>query len=267
MFSNTINELSGGDSLQIGNFTYRGVWIEKDANSSGTPNNYRFDDLEIYPLNGADCGIYLRAVSGQHRGITNVTVVPVSGTFTTGIDNSGMQGVYDRLHFEGCTDGYLLGNRGDADAADGVSAGIVISGVTGNNTVTTLVHLANTTEVHDVIVTALSARGGTNVLKDDLHSVTLTANYLGLYAIGTPANDTYWSTDHTVAWRVNNAIRATAGFFIGAGTAPTLTSGSGTPEAAVAAPIGSLFCRTDGGAGTSLYVKESGTGNTGWVGK
>lgn len=45
------------------------------------------------------------------------------------------------------------------------------------------------------------------------------------------------------------------------------TSGSGTPEASITAPVGSLFSRTDGGAGTSLYVKESGTGNTGWVAK
>jgi len=45
------------------------------------------------------------------------------------------------------------------------------------------------------------------------------------------------------------------------------TSGSGTPEAAVTAPIGSLFTRTDGGANTTLYVKESGAGNTGWVAK
>lgn len=43
--------------------------------------------------------------------------------------------------------------------------------------------------------------------------------------------------------------------------------GSGTPEGAVTAPVGSLFTRTDGGASTTLYVKESGTGNTGWVAK
>lgn len=46
-----------------------------------------------------------------------------------------------------------------------------------------------------------------------------------------------------------------------------LLYGTGTPEGNVAAPVGSLFRRTDGGAGTTLYVKESGTGNTGWVGK
>jgi hypothetical protein len=43
--------------------------------------------------------------------------------------------------------------------------------------------------------------------------------------------------------------------------------GSGTPEGAVTAPVGVMYQRTDGGAGTSLYIKESGTGNTGWVGK
>jgi len=40
--------------------------------------------------------------------------------------------------------------------------------------------------------------------------------------------------------------------------------GDSSPEGAVTASIGSIYQRTDGGAGTSLYVKESGTGNTGW---
>jgi hypothetical protein len=50
-------------------------------------------------------------------------------------------------------------------------------------------------------------------------------------------------------------------------TGPTVTSGTGTPQSAVTAPVGSLFIRSDGGANTTLYVKESGTGNTGWVAK
>ena len=40
--------------------------------------------------------------------------------------------------------------------------------------------------------------------------------------------------------------------------------GTGTPEGAVSASVGSVFFRTDGASGTTLYVKESGTGNTGW---
>lgn len=51
------------------------------------------------------------------------------------------------------------------------------------------------------------------------------------------------------------------------GTGPTISSGTGTPEGAVTASVGSIFLRTDGGASTTLYVKESGAGNTGWVGK
>lgn len=43
--------------------------------------------------------------------------------------------------------------------------------------------------------------------------------------------------------------------------------GSGSPESAVTAPVGAVYHRTDGGAGTSFYVKESGSGNTGWVAK
>ena len=46
-----------------------------------------------------------------------------------------------------------------------------------------------------------------------------------------------------------------------------ITSGTGSPEGAVTAPVGSLFLRTDGGSATTLYIKESGTGNTGWIGK
>lgn len=43
--------------------------------------------------------------------------------------------------------------------------------------------------------------------------------------------------------------------------------GAGTPEGFVTAGVGSTFQRTDGGASTSFYVKESGTGSTGWVAK
>ena len=50
----------------------------------------------------------------------------------------------------------------------------------------------------------------------------------------------------------------------------TLTSnydrfGTGSPESSVTADVGTIYHRTDGGTGTSLYIKESGTGNTGWV--
>lgn len=46
-----------------------------------------------------------------------------------------------------------------------------------------------------------------------------------------------------------------------------VSGGPGSPEGAVSANVGSLWLRTDGGTGTTLYVKQSGTGPTGWVAK
>lgn len=43
-----------------------------------------------------------------------------------------------------------------------------------------------------------------------------------------------------------------------------ILAGEATPEGAIAANVGSLFLRTDGGASTTMYIKETGTGNTGW---
>jgi hypothetical protein len=45
------------------------------------------------------------------------------------------------------------------------------------------------------------------------------------------------------------------------------TNGTGDPEGVVTAPVGSMFTRRDGGATSTLYVKESGTGNMGWIPK
>ena len=45
---------------------------------------------------------------------------------------------------------------------------------------------------------------------------------------------------------------------------PTITSGTGSPEGAETAPISSLYFRTDGSTATAIYVKETGSGSTGW---
>jgi hypothetical protein len=52
---------------------------------------------------------------------------------------------------------------------------------------------------------------------------------------------------------------------IGDSAGASIFVGTGTPEAVVTATVGSLFLRTD--AATSLYVKQTGTGNTGWIAK
>lgn len=44
-----------------------------------------------------------------------------------------------------------------------------------------------------------------------------------------------------------------------------LTAGAGSPEGAVAGGVGVIYVQFDGTAGTCLWVKETATGNTGWV--
>lgn len=44
-----------------------------------------------------------------------------------------------------------------------------------------------------------------------------------------------------------------------------IRSGTGDPESSITAVVGSLWLRTDLSGTACLYVKESGTGNTGWV--
>lgn len=46
-----------------------------------------------------------------------------------------------------------------------------------------------------------------------------------------------------------------------------ILAGTGSPEGVITANVGSMFLRSDGGAGTTLYVKETGSGNTGWTAK
>lgn len=74
------------------------------------------------------------------------------------------------------------------------------------------------------------------------------------------------STDGDVRLFLTTAAAGGALRLAGAGSVGVYR-GTGTPEGAVSAPIGSLFLRENGGAATTLYVKESGVSNTGWVAK
>jgi len=53
--------------------------------------------------------------------------------------------------------------------------------------------------------------------------------------------------------------------FVGYGAGNIISGGNGSPESVVTASRGSIYMRYDGGAGTTMYVKETGDNtNTGW---
>lgn len=76
------------------------------------------------------------------------------------------------------------------------------------------------------------------------------------------ADDTQYLGGTSNRW---NRVYATSAH-LGDGTA-FIRFGSGSPEGIIPAVVGSLWSDTSGGSGTTLYVKESGTGNTGWIAK
>ncbi len=45
----------------------------------------------------------------------------------------------------------------------------------------------------------------------------------------------------------------------------TMVVATGSPEGVVSAVVGETYIDTAGGAGSTLYVKVSGVGNTGWL--
>ena len=75
------------------------------------------------------------------------------------------------------------------------------------------------------------------------------------------------ATDEGVA-ELNRMLQFLFNNVPGDGLNQRIFSGYATPEGAVVADIGSIYLRKDGGATTSIYVKEAGIGTaTNWVAK
>lgn len=85
---------------------------------------------------------------------------------------------------------------------------------------------------------------------------------LGVTPDGSAGSGTAAAILHSNRLELQSGVRLAV-----SGTDAAVYAGSGTPEGVVTAVVGSLFLRTDGGAGSTLYIKETGTSNTGWVAK
>ena len=109
----------------------------------------------------------------------------------TGVQLDGSDGVYSRIHCEFTVDCVLIGSNRLQDGW--VTRALTISGVTGQSSVKNIVHLSSATRPEDIVLTALQRCNGpdpatqqcaTNVLQDDLNSVTLQEASLAWYLIG-----------------------------------------------------------------------------------
>lgn len=66
---------------------------------------------------------------------------------------------------------------------------------------------------------------------------------------------------------LNRMLRELYENVAGDGNTVRVYNGYGSPENVVTAGIGALYLRLDGSTSTTLYVKTSGTGATGWTAK
>ena len=66
---------------------------------------------------------------------------------------------------------------------------------------------------------------------------------------------------------LNRMLQVLFDNMVGDGDTVRYFKGYGSPENVVSASVGSIYSRLDGGATTTLYVKTSGTGATGWTSK
>lgn len=64
---------------------------------------------------------------------------------------------------------------------------------------------------------------------------------------------------------VEGDVSAAGSLFVSASA--KIRAGNGSPESAVTGNVGDMWLRLDGSTSTTLYIKTSGTGNTGWTAK
>lgn len=167
----------------------------------------------------------------------------------------------------------ITGNNIKVNSAT-VAAGIFLQALNGlvveDNTVT--VASGNGIEVYSNIANMVGAVISSNFVIDT--DVGVNAYFIRAAGAGAIENCVFGGnaqdgfTNHLTTSGAVTFARSInpAGFAMNASNVIWLT-GAGTPEGAITANVGSIFTRTNGGAGTTLYIKESGTGNTGWVAK
>lgn len=97
---------------------------------------------------------------------------------------------------------------------------------------------------------------------------TLGSGNLSNFTVAAGGNLTGGGTVNTNGQTVTLALSNTPSVTTVTISGAKMSAGNGTPEGAVVGSIGDLFLRRDGGAATTLYVKESGAAtNTGWIPK
>lgn len=248
-----------GNAITINQESYWNIFEDIMANFDGNGG----------PWVSPNRGIYCKGASGY--GVTQSTFINIKANGRT----YGMEMDYaDQLqivNFDGQDSGYAaLGISSTSTNINVLSlyaegCGVATVYNDGVSTMITGISDTSTPTLFDGAVTPIYMRriGGFNE-KILLRKKDNTMNYA--FVIDDSSETLQLNCSRSGAAIRNVKLQSDVTFSVN-GTASIITSGSTSPEGVITASVGSLYMRTGGGAGTSFYVKESGSGNTGWVAK
>lgn len=258
-----------------------GIQLENGARAIAVTGNTCTDNINgIWVDDSVDVTVSGNTVvgTGNVKGIriTHQGYVDEPAKITTGIVVSGNS-------LRGCR---IVSEPFGASPAGGFGC----LSITGNvitadgSSITTAIHITRVPQLNVVGNTVIGAGSyslyfSTNpddvlVVSTNITAKAMNENSVGMRVTGTASNihlvgnvfsngiDTLGGENGS--WVANAGMAGPLHWHIG-GT--RIIAGSGTPEHTQSAPPGSIYLRTDGGAASAFFVKESGTGSAGWVGK
>lgn len=229
---------------------YQGAFVKADK-SIITGNTFRRSYADQLNLTGDAVITSNRFIDGQDVGCTLGPQTCYGVIFTSNrIDHEGSAGLYASV-----TTNLII-------ADNNISGNGWMSPPSSNYGGITLGPNCNNVKIHDNTIDAQTqprANYGISI-SGPTSNVDINDNNILNYPTYDIALLT--STVTNVRGRFANGTRT----YLSGATAP-LGQYGGTGAPAVAAAIGSTYTRTDGGAGSTLYVKETGTGSSGWTAK
>jgi len=256
--STGITVTGGCQILGIANNTSTDDGVRLDACSSCTINANSFQNLNYgVSLNGSSyC-----TVTGNH------IFASATDTESTPTLNAGVR------VFGAANNNTIVGNtiRGK-DSVDKYGNGVLVVASCPNNVIAhNTIDSTSVTTAYNISDASTNLIGASTVTLKASNITIDASSALTLNSSGGVATIKGNSASNPVLFQDgggNSLARIdNNGDYLFRGSNRGLYHGAGTPEGSITAAPGTIYLRTDGGASTTLYVKETGTGNTGWVAK
>lgn len=246
------NYLSGSLVNTAGSLLVRSSFI-RDNGTSKKASTYNRAGIFAAAVDSLD--FFLNETSPLNKQTQSYGVVHTEGITHKLIDN--------RFNGNTALPGYLVtgtsrgmfGNIGDVEIANIIPSSISIGSTTAPAYPLDVKGYINSS-------TGIAIDGNAKLINNGVYSSTNSFNVFkndGSLAMLSIANANSAATFTGTVTSSKFILNAAANIFI--------SSGAGSPEGIVTAGVGSMYTRSDGGTGTTLYIKEKGTGNTGWIAK